>query len=168
MWAVWLKEVYDFFSLQNFIIAWPGLTRSPFWLDPVSHWLGHLCYGKYPLWSSWMQDTKNITTAQRQEEENQIEPERERVLSREESLSKEWWFSLSRGDQNTVTGIAVVSLWGLSVWVLRRFSLLTHCTHVFLSKSHISCSVKCILFWFGCFCFVVIGKNPTTYLKMKS
>ena len=45
-----------------------------------------------------MQDTKNITTVQRQEEENQIEPERERVLSREESLSKEWWFSLSRGD----------------------------------------------------------------------
>ena len=56
-----------------------------------------------------MQDTKNITTVQRQEEENQVEPERERVLSREESLSKEWWFSLSRGDQNTVTGIAVVS-----------------------------------------------------------
>lgn len=56
-----------------------------------------------------MQDIKNITIAQRQEEENEIEPERERVLSREESLSKEQWFFLSKGDQNTVTGIAVVS-----------------------------------------------------------
>lgn len=107
---------------------------------------------------------ENITTAQRQEEENKIEPEKENP--EQGRITKQRMVVSSQRDQNTVTGIAVVSSWGLSMWMLRRFFFASNSLHTWIFiKSHISCSAKCILFWFGFFLLFGNWKEPNNLSK---